>query len=124
MKKLILLISQFVLLTIVFFSCGKGELESRSMAQIYAEEGIPVKVTTVEPQLFEVELSYNGILTGIEESSAFAKVDAKVEKIYVKVGDYVQKNDILLTIPDDNPNAQFNQAKIAYENAVRIFNLK
>jgi membrane fusion protein (multidrug efflux system) len=100
-----------------FASCTKEEGESRSMEQIYAEEGVPVKVEQVKLVPFDRELKYNAVLTGIAQSSAYAKLDGRVEKIYVKVGDYVQQDDILLAFPMDNPNAQYYQAKVAYENA-------
>jgi RND family efflux transporter MFP subunit len=87
------------------------------MEQIYKEEGVPVKTVTVEPRIFETELSYHAVLSGIEESSAYAMVGDKVEKILVNVGDFVQKDQVLMTFPTDNPGAQYSQAKVAFENA-------
>ena len=78
---------------------------------------MPIRIKLVQPGRFTVERSYNAVLTGIEESSAYAKVGDKVEKIYVKVGDFVNKDQILVTFPTDNPNAQYFQAKVAYDNA-------
>ena len=113
------LFSVCLLLAIVFsiFSCAEEKAESRSMEQIYKEEGVPVKVSTIQRDNFTVERSYNAVLTGIEESSAYAKVGDNVEKVYVKVGDYVKQDQVLLTFPTDNPNAQYYQAKVAYDNA-------
>jgi membrane fusion protein (multidrug efflux system) len=108
------------IVTLIFFgfvSCGKEEAESRSIEQIYAEEGVPVKTEQLELQLFDRELTYHAVLTGIAQSSAYAKVEDRVEKIYARVGDYVKEDDVLLTFPMDNPNAQYYQAKVAYENA-------
>jgi RND family efflux transporter MFP subunit len=100
-----------------FISCSEEKQESRSIEQIYHEEGVPVRTISVQRAPFKVERSYNAILTGIEESSAYAKVRDKVEKIYVKVGDYVEKDKILLTFPTDNPGARYHQAKVGYDNA-------
>ena len=99
------------------FSCGQEQVESRNMEQIYKEEGVPVKTVMVEPRMFETELSYHAVLSGIEESSAYAMVGDKVEKILVNVGDYVQKDQVLMTFPTDNPGAQYAQAKVAFDNA-------
>jgi RND family efflux transporter MFP subunit len=111
-----------ILITVILLvSCGQEEKESRSIEQIYAEDGIPVKVETVRSKRFIKELSYNATLTGIQESSAYAHVDDKVEKIYVKVGDYVNKDDVLLVFPMDNLNANYHQAKVGFENAKKSY---
>lgn len=106
-----------MLVMLLFISCSQDVEDTRSIEQIYKDEGVPVRTISVQPTTFKVERSYNAVLTGIEESSAYAKVDDKVEKIYVKVGDYVEKNKILLTFPTDNPNARYFQAKVGYDNA-------
>ena len=115
--------SLMLVLALVAFlaSCGRNEKEASSIEQIYAEEGVPVKVQPMQPQLFVKELSYNATLTGIKESSAHAYVGDQVEKIYVKVGDYVNKDNVLLTFPMDNPNAQYYQAKVAFDNAKQSY---
>jgi RND family efflux transporter MFP subunit len=97
-------------------SCSEEKQDTRSIEQIYKDEGVPVRTMTLQPGTFKVERSYNAVLSGIEESSAYAKVDDKVEKIFVKVGDYVERDKILLTFPTDNPNARYFQAKVGYDN--------
>jgi len=110
-------VNLFLAMMFSIFSCAEEKAESRSMEQIYKEDGVPVKVSTIQRGNFMVERSYNAVLTGIEESSAYAKVGDNVEKIFVKVGDYVKQDQVLLTFPTDNPNAQYFQAKVAYDNA-------
>jgi RND family efflux transporter MFP subunit len=105
------------LLMILLISCSDEKQDTRSIEQIYREEGVPVRTMTLQSSHFKVERSYNAVLSGIEESSAYAKVGDKVEKIFVKVGDYVEKDKVLLTFPTDNPNARYFQAKVAYDNA-------
>ncbi len=41
----------------------------KSMSQIHKNEGIPVKIKTVKPELFEKNLEYTGTLTGNRQSS-------------------------------------------------------
>ena len=97
--------------------CSSSQSENKSMEQLYAEQGVPVKVTTVAPQEFIAANEYKAVLTGIEESSAFSAVSDKIDKINYKVGDRVKKDDVVLTFPTDNPKARYYQAKVAYENA-------
>jgi len=115
--KTVLNLVVIAIMMLLMISCSQDVEDTRSIEQIYREEGVPVKTMTIQPGTFKVERSYNAVLTGIEESSADAKVRDKVEKIYVKVGDYVNKDQILLTFPTDNPNARYFQAKVGYDNA-------
>jgi len=97
--------------------CGGGETESKSMEQIHAEDGVPVRVETVSFEPFTIEHTYNGVLTGELESSAKSKISDAVAKIYYEVGDRVSEGAVVLTFPTDNPAAQYFQAKVSYENA-------
>ena len=116
MQKSILIITLFII-SGVLFSCGQEKEEAKNIEQIYKEEGIPIKVKEIQYAQFEKYLSFHSTLNGIVESSAFASFAERVEKIKVKVGDYVNKNDVLLTFPTDNPKAQYYQAKVAFDNA-------
>ena len=101
----------------VLAGCGGGETESKSMEQIHAEEGVPVRVETVSLEPFTIEHIYNGVLTGELESSAKSKVSDAVAKVYFEVGNRVTEGAVVLTFPTDNPSAQYFQAKVSYENA-------
>ena len=119
MKKLILVIMSSLLLTIM--SCSNEEIESKSMEQIYKEEGVPVKIQKIAISTFEKSLNYSGILTGITQSSAHAAFGDEVEKVHVKVGDYVKKDQLLVSFPTDAPSAQYNQAKVAFESIEKTY---
>ncbi|NOX89637.1 MAG: efflux RND transporter periplasmic adaptor subunit [Calditrichaeota bacterium] len=112
----------FMLMSLLILSnCAKEKTEAKNMEQIYAEEGVPVKIREIKPQKFTRSLYFNAPLRGYRESSAFASIGDRVEKILVKVGDYVRKDQVLLTFPTDNPAARYYQAKVAYENAERLY---
>jgi len=117
MKKLLFLIPLLVLIPLVYSGCSRDSQASYNLEQIYREEGVPVKTVKMQPELFETWLSYNAELTGIEESSAHSMVLDMVDSIYVKVGDFVQKDKVVLGFPQDNPSARYHQVKVAYENA-------
>jgi len=111
------LVLLLVLNLLISTACTEKKVEeSKNLEQIYKEEGLPVRVETVKQEDFKVEISFNSVLSGIKESGVYAPIGDKIEKIHVKVGDYVKKDQILLTFPTDSPSAQYNQAKVAFEN--------
>ena len=121
MKKIIPILLGLVALTIVIVGCGNEE-EAKSMEQIYSEEGVPVRTESLTLSEFSTLREYNAVLTGIRESSAYAMISDKIDKIHFKVGDYVEKDQIVLSFPTDNPSAQYYQAKVTFENAKVTFN--
>jgi membrane fusion protein, multidrug efflux system len=126
MKKILMV---FILSCFTFLAigCGKKEVESKSMDAIYRESGVPVTVKTIKSGEIHSECLFHSTLTGIEETSVFAMVSDKVEKILFAVGDRVQKDDIVMLFPTDNPAAPYYQTKTAFEHAeatlARIKNL-
>ena len=121
MVKRFLILSGLVSVFLNLVACGGDVEEAKSMEQIYKEEGVPVKIMQIQPQLFEKKLSYHAILTGIEESTVSARLADRIEKVQVNIGDYVKKDQVLITFPTDNPSAQYQQAKVAYNNAKTSF---
>ena len=119
MKKLLLILATG-LLTAMIAGCGKQE-EARNMEQIYSEEGVPVRIETVNQSGFSSELEYNATLTGIKESSAYASFGDKIERINCRVGDFVEKDEVILSFPTDNPAAKYYQAKVSFENSKTSF---
>ena len=110
-----------VAVVIMAVGCSDGNTQTKSMEQIYAEEGVPVRLQTVEPQRFVSDADFTAVLTGIEESSAYARVADRVVRITAHVGDFVAKDSVIVILPSDNPSAQYHQAKIQYENAAATF---
>ncbi len=119
MNRSILLIAVLISASLVVASCQREQMEAKNLEQIYKEEGIPVRIRKIETQTFQQELSFHSVLSGIMESSVFALIADEVEKIHVRVGDYVEKDQVLLTFPTDNPATRYYQAKVAFENAKR-----
>lgn len=118
-KKLIAVF--LVLSAILLASCEGEKVEIKNMEQIYKEEGVPVKIEPVKKGTFKTSFTYNTTLSGLQESSVYASVGDRLEKVYVKVGDYVKKDQILATFPLDNPEAQYQQAKVGYETAKNTY---
>jgi membrane fusion protein (multidrug efflux system) len=117
MKRLFLLIPLLLYATVSLTQCGSEAVSNNSMEKLYKEEGVPVKVQTVEPGLFEIRYAYYALLSGVEESSVYAPLSDDVEKVSVQVGEYVAEDQILMRFPKNSPSARYRQAKAAYENA-------
>ncbi|PID59004.1 MAG: efflux transporter periplasmic adaptor subunit [Ignavibacteriae bacterium] len=121
MKKLIGKILFLLILFTFITSCDEEKVESKNMEQIYKEEGIPVKVKEIDENSFSRDLSYNAVLSGIKESTVSAFIGGRIEKVNVKVGDFVKKDQVIFEFPEDSPSAQFYQAKVAYENSKTMY---
>lgn len=121
MSKTIKIMSILLVIGFLFSACSEESVESKNMEQIYKEEGVPVKVAEVEKKVFEQELTYNTYLSGIKESSASAMVGGRIEKVLVKVGDFVKKDQVIVTFPMDSPSTQYYQVKVAYENSKNMY---
>lgn len=104
-----------------FTGCGKEKIESKNMEQIHADQGVPVRTVQIAPRDFQRRLSFHAVLKGLKESSAGAPMDGRIDKLYVKVGDKVKKDQVIAAFPSDSPATQYFQAKAAYENAVTAF---
>lgn len=108
---------------LVFGACEKkenpGTSEFRSMEQIHAEEGIPVRVRTVGEENFSARLKYPAELRARSESTAYASLTDVVRRVGYNVGDYVQKDAVVTAFSPDNP--AYRQARTAMENAEAAF---
>lgn len=104
----------FLLLAV---GCSRENVEAKSTEQIHRENGIPVKVEKIEPETVSESYEYYAVLSGSEESVASAALADRVESVLKRVGDTVQKNEVVVTFPKDNPSAQYYQAKIGLDHA-------
>jgi membrane fusion protein, multidrug efflux system len=115
MKQAIIVLTSLILL-LGMSGCVKKQAE-KNMEQIQKEEGIPVRVTEIQPSTFVQTNTYNATLSGIEESVVKSMVSDVVAKINVKVGDYVKKDQVILSFPQETPSALYIQASLAFQNA-------
>lgn len=121
MKEIIKILPILLMFSLMLTSCDDEQIESKNMEQIYREEGVPVKVVKVQKENFLNQLTYNTYLSGIKESSASAMVGGRIEKVLVRVGDFVKKDQVVVTFPTDNPATQYFQAKVAFENSKNTY---
>lgn len=108
-------------IALLLSSCSDEKFETKNMKEIHKNDGVPVKTEKIEKGSFSVEFTYNAYLSGVKESSAYANIGDRIEKIFVKVGDAVKRDQVLAKFPTDNPEAQYYQAKLAYENSKQTY---
>lgn len=120
MKKQRIIYILVALTLLVQGACGKKERESKSMDQLHAELGIPVRTMEVKRDVFEQFLRFNSTLSGMQETTVQAMVADMVTGINFKVGDRVNEGDIILTFPTNTPSAQYHQAQTAFESISAI----
>jgi RND family efflux transporter MFP subunit len=90
-----------------------------SMETLYTENGYPVSIRQLGLEDFSVYLKYPAILQAQSESTAYASISDVVRKINVKVGDRVERDQIVLSFSQDNQTLE--QARLSYENALRTY---
>jgi RND family efflux transporter MFP subunit len=117
MRKKVLIGITILCAALLTGGCSGNERGSKSMEQLYSENGVPVRVAAVSAGRMSREFTYHAVLTGIRESNASSMVSDRVEKIFYSVGDRVEKDAVVLSFPTDNPSAQYFQAKVNVEHA-------
>lgn len=117
MKRILFLNLIAFILYINFAGCSKDKSTAKSMDQLHQENGVPVRIETIQTKPFATKNSFHAVLTGIQESTANAMIADKVERILKNVGDRVEKDEVVITFPTENPAAQYYQAKVAFEHA-------
>ena len=120
MKKMIIGITLISL--IILTGCGNNtEIASKSLEELQKEQGIPVESRTLVSENFSTYLSFTSTLTGIKESTGSAMLLDTVEQVLVEVGDFVEKDQIILTLPKSNPQANYYQSMAGFNAAEQAF---
>lgn len=89
----------------------------KSISQLQAEEGIPVEVSTVSRGTITTIKNYLGTVEGALQGDVIPSIMEKIVQIPVRVGDRVKKDDVICQLDTRASLAQYNQLKLAYEDA-------
>jgi RND family efflux transporter MFP subunit len=112
----------FITSLLLVSSCMKEEKEkTKSMEDLQKEAGIPVKVLKVKKETFDNSITFFAKLSGIKESSVGTNFSEYVKKVNANVGDHVKSGQVIIEFPTDNPQLQYTQAKVALENAEKLY---
>lgn len=112
-----------LVMCIVLSACSGGKQDGaveQSITQIYKEEGYPVHVRAIEPENFSVYLKFPAEFKARTQSTAYASISEVVRTIRFKVGDYVKRDQVVLSFSQDN--SAYQQAKLSFENARAAYN--
>ena len=85
-------------------------------ARLMSIEVLEVKIL----DSYSITKTFPGKLLPIEQSELAFEIPGKIKNIYVDVGDYVNKGDILAKLDDRESNAQLNQAKAKYDLSKQV----
>ena len=102
-------------------ACGKKDQSARSIEQIYKLEGVPVRVTNLEPTSFKSEIVYNAVISGAEESTSTAMLADVITQIHASVGQRVNQGDLIVSYPSNSPQAQNEQARTGFEMSQQTY---
>lgn len=108
----------FMISCAAFVSCA-GEKKAKSVAQIYKEEGYPVKTRDVEEETFSLFLKYPAVYKSMSQSTAYSKLQDIVRRVNFRVGERVKKDDVVMSLSTDN--ASYKSAKVQLDNANASF---
>ena len=109
-KSLLLLVIPIIILALAAGGCGR-----KTNAITSSVPEIPVKVTTVQKgDLGEVFVT-TGALEANQEVTITPKVAGRVAKIHVKMGDYVEANQVLVELEQNDYEIGLTSAEAAYK---------
>lgn len=112
MKKLFPFLCIFIVLCT---SCSSPK--SREPKNKRSEEAIPVEVTRIKKETMRMEISTVGTVLPLQEVVITPKVAGKIEKIFVKEGDFVKGEDVLVRLDQTDFLLAVRQAEAALGTA-------
>ncbi len=114
-KVIFLSLIPIIILTLAAGGCG------RKTDAVTSTPEIPVKVTTVQKgDLGEIFVT-TGALEANQEVSISPKVSGRVAKVHVKMGDYVEANQVLVELEQDDYEIGLASAEAAYKMSKETF---
>ncbi|MHC4480245.1 MAG: hypothetical protein ACYS1C_04660, partial [Planctomycetota bacterium] len=101
----------------VLYAMGRPQVRAVSIEQIQAREGVPVEVARPVVAEFTDYFYCDGGVVAHERSMLRAKVSEIVEAVHARVGDPVQKGQVLVEFRRTDFEADILAAETAHEEA-------
>lgn len=111
MKKIVIAVL-VVILALSLAGCGQETVEEEK------ETYIAVEVESVQKQDIFVENIFSGNVYADKDVYVMPKIVGKVEEVKVSVGDFVEKDDILFILNEEDIQNQVDLARAAYNSAL------
>jgi RND family efflux transporter MFP subunit len=116
------LFSTFLFAVILLHSCDNEERPaSKSMDEIHKEQGVPVRILTVQTQEFNLSLNYTVTLEGIKQTTVSSMVNDEIKKFLPKIGNSVIENQVVVEFSVNNPAWQYDKLKESYDNLKKTY---
>lgn len=97
----------------VFTQCTPPGQETEGEAQVAVEGKIqPVNTHILEMSTIDQTIEYTGNLTAFKENYLSSSAPGRIEKIYIEIGDRVQKGQVLVQLD----RTQLHQAQVQLQN--------
>ncbi len=106
-----------VSLVLASAGCGKKEEEQEILA-----DATNVTVYSVGTEYINNSVSYTGELKASDSTSNLSKVSARITKVNVDEGDYVNAGDVLAELDDTDYQNQYKSALAGYNSALAGYN--
>ena len=116
MKKILTLL---LIAAFIFTGCGAGQVTDANEEEAYTA----VEVETLKPMELYIENLMTAKVFADKDVFVIPLMAGKVEKINVKVGDRVEKDEVLFVMDKDDIEKQVAQAYTAYEAAKAGFDV-
>jgi RND family efflux transporter MFP subunit len=105
------------LVPLIMAGCGQATDETR----VKTEAPVPVKVITLQQQMFHEPVNASGNFTTEDETMRSFKTGGIIQHLFVKEGDAIKKGQVLAVLDLTEINAQVTQATLAFEKAERDY---
>jgi len=130
-KKLI--ITFLMIIPLIVTGCSKPSAEMKKPQETQEKNGIAVEVAEVEKEALTNSYSTTGKLYASEEVNVSSETKGKVKSVNFKLGDKVNKGDVLYTLDNEDLKTDVNlqksklqksvdNAKIEYEDKLKNYN--
>ncbi len=101
-----------IIISILAFGCKSNKNEDANTINDAESKPATVSIEVIDQQLSAHNVNYTATLEGYEQVNIAPSVMGRISRIFVDVGDNVNKGDNLFTM-DEN---QYNTAKLNYSN--------
>ncbi len=104
-------------------SCKDSHAEIKTDKEegtLIEKEKPQVSIMDLKPCFFYKEILSNGKLYALHKADLKFRVSEEIEKIYVKNGDFVEKNAVLAKVNSFNYYNQLQRARVQYEKAYTV----
>jgi len=107
-----------LILTSLLYACF-GNKETNTSIN---EQAVAVKGELIEATSKQLSRAFTGSIEGEKQAAIRAKIAEAVEKIHVRTGDYVNINDVIVSLDRSGPTSNYMQAYSVFQNAEKNFN--